>query len=37
LFDAGESIDEISDGYDMTAELVAAAVSYEEQQRSLAA
>ncbi len=37
LYDAGESIDEISDGYDMTAELVAAAVSYEEQQRSLAA
>jgi uncharacterized protein (DUF433 family) len=37
LFDAGESIDEISDGYDMTAELVAAAVSYEEQQSSLAA
>jgi uncharacterized protein (DUF433 family) len=37
LFDAGESIAEISDGYDMTAELVAAAVAYEEQQRSLAA
>ncbi len=37
LFDAGESVDEIADGYDMAAELVAAAVAYEEQQRSLAA
>lgn len=37
LFDAGESVDEIADGYDMPAELVRAAVAYEEQQRSLAA
>ncbi len=37
LFDAGESVDEIADGYDMAVELVAAAVAYEEQQRSLAA
>ncbi len=37
LFDAGESVDEIADGYDMAAELVAAVVAYEEQHRSLAA
>jgi uncharacterized protein (DUF433 family) len=37
LFDAGESIDEIAEGYDMTAEQVRGAVAYEEQLRSLAA
>lgn len=37
LFDAGETLDEISKGYDMSIELVRAAVSYEEQLRSLAA
>jgi uncharacterized protein (DUF433 family) len=37
LFDAGETDDEISAGYDMPAELVRAAVAYEEQLRSLAA
>ncbi len=37
LFDAGEALDEISDGYDLPVELVRAAVSYEEQLRSLAA
>jgi uncharacterized protein (DUF433 family) len=37
LFDAGETADEISAGYDMPAELVRAAVAYEEQLRSLAA
>jgi uncharacterized protein (DUF433 family) len=37
LFDAGESLDEIAIGYDMSPELVGAAVAYEEQQRSLAA
>lgn len=37
LFDAGESIDEIAAGYDMSEEFVRAAVAYEEQQRSLAA
>lgn len=37
LFDAGESLDEIAEGYDMSTELVRAAVAYEEQQRSLAA
>jgi uncharacterized protein (DUF433 family) len=37
LFDAGESVEEISAGYDMTWEMVRAAVSYEEQLRSLAA
>lgn len=37
LFDAGESLDEIADGYDMSPELARAAVAYEEQQRSLAA
>ena len=37
LFDAGESLEEIADGYDMSPELARAAVAYEEQQRSLAA
>jgi uncharacterized protein (DUF433 family) len=37
LFDAAESIEEIASGYDLPAELVRAAVAYEEQQRSLAA
>lgn len=37
LHDAGEAVEEIADGYDMTEELVRAAVAYEEQQRSLAA
>jgi uncharacterized protein (DUF433 family) len=37
LFDAGETIEEISTGCDMATELVRAAVSYEEQLRSLAA
>lgn len=37
LFDAGESVDEIAQGYDMASELIRAAVSYEEQLRSLAA
>jgi uncharacterized protein (DUF433 family) len=37
LFDAGESVDEIAGGYDMSTEFVRAAVAYEEQQRSLAA
>ena len=37
LFNAGEALDEISDGYDLPVELVRAAVSYEEQLRSLAA
>ena len=37
LFDAGESLDEIADGYDMDVELIRAAVAYEEQLRSLAA
>ncbi len=37
LFDAGESLDEITKGYDMPDALVRAAVSYEEQLRSLAA
>ena len=37
LFDAGESLDEISDNYDMDIELIRAAVAYEEQLRSLAA
>lgn len=37
LHDAGEAVDEIAVGYDMTGDLVRAAVAYEEQQRSLAA
>ena len=37
LFDAGEAIGYIANGYDMPTELVRAAVAYEEQQRSLAA
>jgi len=37
LFDAGESLDEIAAGYEMSVELVRAAVTYEEQLRTLAA
>lgn len=37
LYDAGESVEEIAAGYDMSSELVRAAVAYEEQQRSLVA
>lgn len=37
LFDAGESIDEIADGYDLERGLIGAAIAYEEQLRSLAA
>ena len=37
LFDAGEAIRDIANGYDMPTELGRAAVAYEEQQRSLAA
>ena len=37
LSDAGESIEEIADGYDLPEEEVRAAVAYEEQFRSLAA
>ncbi len=37
LYDAGESVDEIVEGYDLAAESVRAAIAYEEQQRSLAA
>jgi uncharacterized protein (DUF433 family) len=37
LHDAGESVDEIADGYDLAADVVRSAVAYEEQQRSLAA
>jgi len=37
LFDAGESIEEIAEGYEVPVPLVRAAVAYEEQQRSLAA
>jgi uncharacterized protein (DUF433 family) len=37
LHDAGDSVEEIADGYDMSAEGVRAAVAYEEQIRSLAA
>jgi uncharacterized protein (DUF433 family) len=37
LHDAGESVDEIADGYDLRLDVVRAAVAYEEQQRSLAA
>lgn len=37
LFDAGESVEEIATGYDMSHEAVRAAVSYEEQLHSLAA
>ncbi len=37
LFDAGETLDEISAGYEMPVELVRAAVTYEEQLRTLAA
>jgi uncharacterized protein (DUF433 family) len=37
LHDAGESLEEIADGYDLDLDAVRAAVSYEEQYRSLAA
>ncbi|MEO5899797.1 MAG: DUF433 domain-containing protein, partial [Ilumatobacteraceae bacterium] len=37
LFDAGEPVVEIADGYELPAELVRSAVAYEEQLRSLAA
>lgn len=37
LFDAGEPIEQIAEGYDLDTELVRAAIAYEEQQRSLAA
>jgi uncharacterized protein (DUF433 family) len=37
LFDAGESVVEIADGYELQPELVRSAVAYEEQLRSLAA
>lgn len=37
LHDAGESLEEISRGYDLSVELIRAAVAYEEQFRSLAA
>jgi uncharacterized protein (DUF433 family) len=37
LHDAGESVEEIAEGYDLPADVVRAAIAYEEQQRSLAA
>lgn len=37
LFDAGESVVQIAEGYQMASELVSAAVAYEEQLRTLAA
>jgi uncharacterized protein (DUF433 family) len=37
LFDAGESVATIADGYELAEDLVKSAVAYEEQQRSLAA
>lgn len=37
LHDAGESVEEIADGYDLSQELIRAAVSYEEQLRTMAA
>ena len=37
LYDAGETIEQISTGYDLAEDLVRAAVAYEEQQRTLAA
>lgn len=37
LFDAGESIEEITAGYDIPDEVIRAAIAYEEQLRSLAA
>jgi uncharacterized protein (DUF433 family) len=36
LFDAGETVEQIAESYDMAAELVRAGVAYEEQLRSLA-
>ena len=37
LFDAGESLDEIADGYELEHHVVSAGIAYEEQLRSLAA
>ena len=37
LYDAGESLDEIADAYELGVDDVKAAVAYEEQFRSLAA
>lgn len=37
LYDAGETVNEIAEGYDLAPESVRAAIAYEEQQRSLAA
>jgi uncharacterized protein (DUF433 family) len=37
LYDAGETLDAIVDGYDLDVDAVKAAVAYEEQFRSLAA
>jgi uncharacterized protein (DUF433 family) len=37
LFDAGESIGQIADGYEISTEEIRAAIAYEEQLRSLAA
>lgn len=37
LFDAGESIEQIADRYEMPTEQIRAAIAYEEQLRSLAA
>jgi uncharacterized protein (DUF433 family) len=37
LFDAGETIGQIADGYDIMHEMVRGAVTYEEQLRSLVA
>src|SRR4051794_1654659 len=37
LFDAGEPIEQIADGYEMPTEEIRAAIAYEEQLRSLAA
>jgi uncharacterized protein (DUF433 family) len=37
LFDAGEAVEEIANGYDLPGELVRAAIAFEEQLRSLSA
>ena len=37
LFDAGEPLNEIADGYDLGLDLISAAIAYEEQRLSLAA
>jgi len=37
LFDAGESVERIAEGYEMAEDLVQAAIAFEEQLRSLAA